>query len=195
MIGRSRSGSASAKRPWALTPALFTRMSSPPSFSRATSSACRRTARSVTSPTTASAVRPSRRISSTTACELFAAARYENLVDARAGQFEGESSSDATRCAGDNCTLILESSACHVRKTTRRLRPVPSQNRRRMKLHFRRRSRAIGHCHWKVAPSARRRTAASSGRMRPAYFFGNRQWTETRSPVNVRLRISPCWAR
>ena len=32
MIGRRRFGSASANRPWALVPALFTRMSRPPNF-------------------------------------------------------------------------------------------------------------------------------------------------------------------
>ena len=58
MIGRRRVGSASAKRPWALVPALLTRMSRPPSFSCAVSTARRRTSESVTSPTTASARRP-----------------------------------------------------------------------------------------------------------------------------------------
>ena len=47
--------------------------------------------------------------------KFFVAAGDEYLIDARAGQFEGDCPADASRRAGHDCAFVLESSACHER--------------------------------------------------------------------------------
>ena len=101
MIGRRRAGSASAKRPWALVPALLMRTSRPPSFS------CAVRERAVAS-VGISHVADDGFGAATEGGdfrddfgEAIGAAGEQNLVDAGAGQLECECPADAARSAGD----------------------------------------------------------------------------------------------
>ena len=89
------------------TPALLTRMSSPPSFDWAASIARCRVCGSVMSPTTGSIVRPRRGDLFGQFAQPVFASGDDHQVDAVAGQFQRHLAADAAGGAGDDGAEVV----------------------------------------------------------------------------------------